>query len=305
MGTTIIDHPVLPAEIQQSLGHAAQQRVAIRETKLTDLELRGEIKPATILNRSPFELKVETGLWSYVVPPRPDGKPFSHHTITGTVSYPIYKGNMEMSDKSLRANYDVNILLPIVQAMEFKFWYIGVTDEDKVFKQGGVVVFEGDMEGLTPKSEVRVPQFTFKKGRRYMTFSTRVLKDMLDEADEQMRMRCMAVLEQAGHWADDPKQRANIQRAEHTWADFALKMNWIQTPVAWRNTQVRAEDCCPRCNVPYVSKTGMCKCSYVYDPFVAFMSGEITQDHVRLQTLNAEQWKKVKAEIERRQKAMA
>jgi hypothetical protein len=302
---SIVDHPVLPDEIKQSLGLTAQQLVYIKETKLTDLELRGEIKPATILNRSPFELKVETGLWGYTVPPRPEGKSFSHHTITGTVSYPIYKGNQEMSDKSLHAKYDVNILLPIVQAMEFKFWYVGVTEEDRLFKQGGVVVFEGDMEDLTPKSVVREPRFIFRKGRRYMNFVDRVLKDLLDEADEQMKRYCMAVLEEAGHWADDPKQRANIQRAQHTWADFALKMNWIQHPVPWRNTQIRAEDCCPRCDAQYVSKTGMCKCSYVYDPFVAFMAGEITHEHVRMQTLDAEKWKKVKIEIDRRQKAMA
>ena len=48
-----------------SLGHAAQERLNIRERKLTELELRGEIKPATILNLSPFPLKVETGLWDY------------------------------------------------------------------------------------------------------------------------------------------------------------------------------------------------------------------------------------------------
>src|SRR5208283_2127838 len=108
------EHPVLPNDARitsdsgiginpQSLGQAASERVRMRESRLIELELRGEIKPATILNRSPFELKVETGLWDYVCPSRQSGKPFSSMTITGTRTIYPFRGNQEMSDKSLRA----------------------------------------------------------------------------------------------------------------------------------------------------------------------------------------------------------
>jgi hypothetical protein len=287
------------------LGQAAQSRLRIRERKLTELELRGEIKPATILNRSPFELKVETGLWDYKVPARDTAKPFSSLTVTGTRSFPIYRGNQEMSDKSLRANYDVKILLPVEQLMEFKHWYIGETDEDKLVKSGGVVVFEGTLEGVKPSTVVRVPEFVFRKGERYLHFVDRELKDLLAEADEQLYNHCNAVLMEANHDADDPLKRKNIQKYQHTVADFMLTMKQIQNAPSWRNVQFKAEDCCPRCNAQYVSKTGMCKCSYVVDPLLAYMSGEIDVAHVRMNTLNAEQWKKANAEQKRRTEARA
>ena len=175
MATSVIDHPVLPEDANilatgdhlvnlNNLGQAAQERLRLRERRITELELRGEIKPATILNRSPFTLRVESGLIPYTVPPRPKGKPFSTLTITGTRSFPIYRGNQEMSDKSLRGKYDVKVLLPVEQLMEFKHTYIGETKEDRLVKAGGVIIFEGDMEGVTPKSTVRVPEFVFRKG---------------------------------------------------------------------------------------------------------------------------------------------
>jgi hypothetical protein len=287
----------------ESFGQAAKERLSIREQKLTELELRGEIKPATILNLSPFPLKVETGLWDYQVPAKPSDKPFGILTVHGTRSFPIYRGNQEMSDKSLRARYDVKILLPVEQLMEFKHWYIGETDEDKLVKSGGVVVFEGDMDGITPNSVVRVPEYVFKKGRRYLRFVDRPLKECLAEAKEQLYNHCHAVLIEAGHDADDPQKRKNIQKYQHTVADFMLQQKQIQKAPSWREVQFKAEDCCPRCNAQYVSKTGMCKCSYVVDPLLAFMSGEIAVDHVRMNTLTAEQWKKAKAEQSRRTEA--
>ena len=311
----ILDHPSLPADativgsnsqpIQlQNLGAAALERLRIRERKITELELRGEIKPATILNRSPFPLKVETGLWDFIVPAREfPAKPFSHLTVKGTRSFPIYRGNQEMSDKSIKARYDVKILLPVEQLMEFKHWYVGETQEDRLVKSGGIVVFEGSLEGVKPTSVVRVPEYVFRKGERYLRFVDRTLKDMLDEADEQLYNHCHQVLMEAGHWADDPQQRKNIQKYQHTVADFMLQMKQIQNAPAWRTVQFKAEDCCPRCNAQYVSKTGMCKCSYVVDPLLAFLSGEIAIDHVRMNTLTAEQWKKAKAEQTRRAEA--
>jgi len=299
----ILDQPILPSVVQQNLGMSASARVQMRLDKIYELELRGEIKPATIINRSPFELKVETGYWDYSVPPRPSGKPFSSLTVTGTRAFFPYRGKEEMSDHSTHDRFDCGILLPVHQLMEFKTCYVGLNDGDKNFKQGGVIVFEGDLEGITPKSTVRDPSWVFKGKKRFLKFSDRILGDLIEEADAQMKHRCMVILDQADHWADDPKTRANIQRPERVWADFAFEQKWITAPKAWRNTVTRPEDSCPRCGAQYVSKTGMCKCSYVVDPLLAFLSGEILVDHVRLQTLKAEDWKKINAEQERRNKA--
>lgn len=309
-----IEQPVLPADSVissssgqpvglQNLGQAAQERLRIRERKLVELELRGEIKPATIWNLSPFPRGVESGLIPYIVPPKPKGKPFSSLTVAGTRTFPIYGGNQEMSDKSLRARYDIKVILPVEQLMEFRHVYVGETEEDGLTKQGGIVIFEGTSEGVTPNSTVRVPEFIFRKGVRYLRFVDRPIRELMAEATAQMKRYCMSDLEQSDHWADDPKTRANIQNPQRIWADFALEMNWIPGPKAWRNTVVDPNKSCPRCNEQFKSKTGLCKCGYVHDPLAAYMTGEIAVDHVRMQTLKGDDWKKVRTEEERRKKA--
>lgn len=314
--SNVADHPVLPSDAQitaangaavslQNLGQAAYARVMLREEKLTDLEIRGEIKAATIINRSPFELKVETGLWDYTVPARPFDKPMSFKTITSCRCVFPFRGNQEMSDKSLQQRFDCKVLLPCHQAMEFKSWYVGESDEDRMLKQGGVVVFEGTMEGVTPSTLVRVPEFVYRKGKRYLKFTERTLKELLAEADEQMYHHFEMALEEASHDADDPAKRKNITRKHHTIADFMLAMKKIQGPPSWRNSPINVKDTCKRCNQQYVSTTGVCKCGFAMEPFIAYMAGEIDVDHVRMNTLTKEQWDKVKAEEEKRKAARA
>ncbi len=305
MATSVIDHPVLPAEIQQGIGLAATQRLEIREQKLTALELQGDIKAATILNLSPFELELSSGLIPYKIPVCPPDKRFSATTITTCRSYPIFKGKQQMSDRSLQEKWDVNIILPIQQLMEFKHYYVGESDEDKVVKQGGVVVFEGDQNDLRPAAIVRAPEFVFRKRNRYTVFTEKPLGDLVNEQEEQLKRKCMSVLDQAQRWYDDEKQRSNIQRMEHAYHDFALRKQWITAAMPWRNVQVRSEDRCMRCQQQYTSKTGVCKCGYVMDPFTAYMSSEIEIEHVRMKSLNAKQWKSVKEEEKRREEARA
>lgn len=305
MATPAIERPMIPSAIQESVGQAARARLDILDQKMTELEFRGDIKPATILNLSPFVLDLASGLIPYKIPACPADKPFHAHVVTTCRSYPIYKGNQQMSDKSLQAKYDVNILLPIQQLMEFKHFYIGESQEDVAFKQGGVVIFEGDADGLKPDTEVRAPSFVFRKRNRYIVFEMVPLKELVQSATEIMRQRCMASLDQASRWYDNEKQRANIQRAEHTWHDFALRKQWITSALAWRNVQAPESSRCPRCAQQYVSKTGVCKCSFVYEPFTAYMQGEITVDHVRMNTMSKAQWEKVKTEQKRRDEARA
>lgn len=303
--STSVALPEPVRQIQEGLGQAARARLDILDQKMTELEIRGDIKPATLLNLSPFKLSLSSGLIPYEIPPCPADKRFGAYTVTTCRSYPIYKGNQQMSDKSLQAKYDVNIVLPIQQLMEFKHYYMGEAQDDLATKQGGVVVFEGEADGLKPDSEVRAPYFLFRKRNRYITFENRILSELIKESEKVMKGRCMFSLDQASRWFDNEKQRANIQRAEHTWHDFALRKQWITAALPWRNTQVRVEDRCPRCSQQYTSKTGVCKCSYVHDPYVAYMSGEILIDHVRMNVLNKGQWDKVKAEQKRRDEARA
>jgi len=312
--TAAVDYPVLPSDAHietktgvavqlQNLGQAAAARVALREEKLTELEIRGDVKPATILNRGPFELKVETGLWSYTCKPRPFDKPFSFLTVVNPICVPIYKGNQEMSDRSLQQRYDMKVLLPCHQLMEFKHWYVGESDEDKTLKQGGIVVFEGAMQGVTGATTVRVPEFVYRKGKRYLRFTDGVLKDLIAEQDEQMYHHFATVMDDAGHDWEQPEKRRNITRYHHTVADFMLAMKRIQQAPPWRSAQIQAKDMCKRCGAQYVSATGVCKCGYVHDPFTAYMTSEITADHVRMNSLSSEEWVKVNVEEKRRAEA--
>ena len=238
METSVIEHPALPESANilatagyvispQNLGVAATERNKLRERELTRLELRGEIKPATVLNRSPFPLECVNSPWDYIVPARQSGKPYGIKIVASTRTVFRFTGNREMSDHSVRGHHEPKIILPIEQAMEFSFFYNGLSSEDFYSKPGGVIVFEGTMEGITPKSTVRVPRYIFKKGERYLKFEDMLLGDLVKQTDEQMRNRCMAVLEQADVWADDPKTRANIQNNERVWADFAFEQKWI------------------------------------------------------------------------------
>jgi len=306
MSTQVLEHPALPSEIQQGIGESARQRLELRDQRLTELEVRGEIKPATILNLLPFRLSLGSGLIPYEVAAAPEAKPFfTVYTVDTCRSYPTFKGNREMSDKSLKPTWDVNIILPVQQVMEFKHYYMGETEEDHATKDGGVVVFEGEFKDLTPKSEVKSPQFLFRKRNRYITFETRVLGDLIKEAEVVMKSRALAIIQQADVWYDDREKRRNIQAPERRWHDLALRRQWITTPRPWRTGHVEMEQRCPRCREQYVSTTGVCKCSYVVDPFAAYMAGEILVDHVRMSTLTADQWKKVKAEQTSREAARA
>jgi len=306
MSTQVIDHPALPSEIQQGIGESARQRVELLDQRMTELEVRGEIKPATILNALPFTLSLGSGLVPYEIPAAPAAKPFfTAHTVDTCRSFPVFKGNREMSDKSLKPTWDVNIVLPIQQAMEFKHYYMGETDEDHATKDGGVVVFEGTFAGLTPKSEVRSPSFLFRKRNRYIVFETRILGDLIKEAEDVMKTRALAKIQQADVWYDDREKRRNIQAPERRWHDLALARQWITTARPWRTGHVEMEQRCPRCREQYVSTTGVCKCSYVVEPFTAYMAGEILVDHVRMSTLKADQWNKVKAEQTSREAARA
>lgn len=299
--------PAPIAQLQASIGESARARVDLLETKMNELHFRGDIKPATILNMSPFVLDLNSVLIPHKIPAVPKGKKFSTTIVETCRNYPIFKGNQEMSDKSLRAKWEVNVILPVMQVMEFRHYYMGETEDEEGTKQGGVIVFEGEFEELKPTTKVRAPYFIFQKRNRYITYKEAELGDLCVHAERVMKLKCMNVLDEAMRQYDLGNQhRANIQKPEHMWHDFALEKGWIKTAMPWRNTQPgNVDNRCPRCQDPYLSKTGVCKCSYVVDPLTAYLSGEILVDHVRMNTLSAAQWAKVKDEQKKRDEARA
>jgi hypothetical protein len=308
MGTAtyIPEMPSGVAQVDHYQGVAAEERKHKRRKALNQAKMQGLIKEATILNKSPFVLSLATGgLIQFQVPACPEGKEFSFYTVKPeeTITFPRFTGNKEMRDKSVRASHDVSLLLPIEQVMQFRDSYFADGGFEGL-KQGGIVIFEGAAKNLKKETIVRVPRWTYLDNERFITFDERVLGELLVDAEDQMRQKCLNVINQCNGWSDKGGQNlVNIQAREHQWADLAVRKGWISESPKWRHVHVRVEDQCPRCHDHYRSKTGVCKCNFVVDPFTAFMMSEISVDHVRMDTLTKEQWVKVKAEVERRKLA--
>lgn len=305
------DTPILPAtaaEVNHYQGVAAEQRKALREEQLTRDELQGLNKSATLLNLSPFTLTLPTGgLIQWEIPPCPSGKDFSVFTLhaRNTLWYPIYRGNEQMSDQSLRSRFDGKTVSPIEQLMEFKRAYYQDGGMDGL-RQGGMVLFEGLPDKLDPRRLVRVPDWIYRKKNRYLTFSEHPLGELIEEGRQQLKDHCLAVIAQCDVWKDEGGMSAkNIQGRHRAIAKFALGMKWIDKAPLWVNARVEAADQCPRCGDQYRSRTGVCKCGYVVHPLQAYLSSEIKVDHVRMDALTKEDWAKVKAEEKRRIEAKA
>lgn len=298
----------LITEIIPGMGMAATDRVNKRNRAVRQAELRKEIRPATALNLSPFVLNVRQGLINYPIPPAPDNKSFAVKTIYTAISYPKFKGNTEMSDKRIKQEWDVSLIMPIEQLLEFKRSYDADLGYEGV-SHGGLVVFEGDASVLKDKNAiVNVGSYLQEGLERFLVLSEAKLSDLIEIQLEQLRNKCMGVIQQCSLWWDEGSDaasggRKNIQRNERIFHDFARRKGWLSADLPWRNTTFSPSETCKVCGQQYVSKTGMCKCGYVREPLIAYKEGVISVEHVRMSTLTADEWKQVNAEETRRKAA--
>ena len=294
---------ILPETIAQNLGQAAAERVAKRRKLIRGLELEGKNKPATILNLSPFPLRVAPGLISFEVPACPKDKEFMVRTIKIPLTFPVYRGNTEMSDKRIKPEYDVNPVLPVQQIMEFLRGYSRDTGFQGV-AHGGIVVYEGDAKVLEHRDDVvRVPRYMQEGTDRFLVFDEKPLAQEIAKAFQELKEKGLQMMHEASTYFDQGSDaRRNIDPHTHfVWVDWLLHKKLITKAPVWRNTVIEDRDRCEQCGDQYVSQTGMCKCGYVKEPFKAFEKGLITADHVRMDTLTKEEWKQVKAIQEKRE----
>ena len=152
-------------------------------------------------------------------------------------------------------------------------------------------------------AKVRKPYYDIQGRERFLMFEERVLSELIAEEDEKLRQNCMRKLGEAQAFADgNEDQRRNRTPDYNTWADFAMRKRWITGLPKWRTAEAPSQaDMCEKCGDRYISLTGVCKCGYVRFPMVAFESGEIPFEHVRMDVLNAEQWAKAKKiQVERK-----
>lgn len=303
--TPFIPELTAPAVITEKRGAVAEEIKHKRARLLHELRINGRIKPAVLLNMSPFSLKIESGLIDHRIPPCPHDKDFAVYKLDKPVTYPIFKGAREQHDQSIRQEWDVKAILPIEQLMEYERAYSMDTSQEGV-AYGGIVIFEGTPDLLSnPKKSVRRPFYEMQGRDRFLMFEEVPLIELIHSADGQLKIKCMNMINEAQSFADgNEDQRRNRTPDYNTWADFALRKRWISKLPAWRSAETTSmADLCNKCGERYISTTGVCKCGYVMHPLVALEHGEITWDHTRLDTLTADQWIKAKKIIADRKKA--
>jgi hypothetical protein len=293
-----------PAVIVEKRGVVAEMIKHKRARLLHELQINGRIKPAVLLNLSPFSLKIESGLIDKRIPPCPVDKDFAVYKLERPITYPIFTGAREQHDQSIRQEWDVKAILPVEQLMEYERAYSMDTSQEGV-AYGGIVVFEGTPDQIRTKGKVNRPYYDMQGRDRFLMFEEVSIGDLIERADAQLKIKCMNMINEAQSFTDgNEDQRRNRTPDYNTWADFALRKKWISKLPAWRSAEATSmADLCSKCGDRYISTTGVCKCGFVMYPLVALENGEITAEHTRLDTLNPEQWAKAKKIIAERKKA--
>lgn len=303
-----------PGQINQAIGTDTRRRIEQRNEILTKYELAGGIPPATILNMGPKELKIRPGFINYAIPKCPDGKSFSVYTVDTILTCHKFKGQQELGNGDTSNMWETKETLPAEQLLEFLATYNLTTTQgaelggDDYMPQGGIVVFEGTASALKSKErEVRVPSYTQRGIKRYVTSEFRNLDEMIRDANETLRLFTLAIVRQGDNYADgNVEEKKNMDARIHfVYHDFAVNKKWLSKARAWRHHEAGPGERCKSCNEQYVSQTGQCKCGWVQEPLKAYMNAAIPYDHARMDSLTSEEWKTAKVEQNRRTAARA
>lgn len=293
---------------------AVNQRTVTERQRLV---ASGLLKPATIINFNPIDLRVESALIPYSVPRYDKGKSVtltvggrqrkaSFITVRDAIIRPKIRNVTKPADMDDPiAEYEVMSILPIEIVYQFHNEYFG--SDNPV---GGMLAFEGDIHvlgdrGKEPK-EFRVPKFLTLQDHSRAYFSEPAdFKDKLEEALKTQRAHCDGVLTRAYANFQDPDQRKFIHNIDRAWAEFALAQGWIQAMPEWVYASVNENQVCNGCgSVKKHPKAHFCVCGRPYDAFEAFMAGENVAA-VHLLNLPKEKLDKVRKEAKRRRELEA
>lgn len=279
-----------PAHLDPSMQHlAVQKRQLIRELKAS-----GRLQSATILNLNPFPLFVESGsLIQHRVKSATVEHPIQKFVITEPRFSYIYKSSdMTSQGKVQRRNYDVKEILPIIQAFEFFQSYTEASRDDT----GGIVVFEGTVADIHKKGlTVKIPHLEVGEDNLpYPVLQEELLAVCIDRAMEHQKRKCMAMIQQAQGYADDPAHIANIQNPHRVWGRWAFAHHWVPELPRYVQQETSAKDFCPKCREQFKQGSIMCKCGHAFDVFKAYENAYIEFGNVQMDRMNPEEWKKAK-----------
>jgi hypothetical protein len=273
----------------ENMKKLALQRVSAREA----LEAQGQIKPCTVINWNPVQLKLENAHAPWTIPPCTDksaktlkiefeGKKYtgSYMTIREPAFVAWIRDVKKPTDDSGNptAEYDAKFVLPLEIADQYHLEY---NTSEKQNLMGGVLVFEGDVHAFkkalgAKAAKILVPKYRTLSDRTRTYFAEEVdLVERLKLCLDTQKATCQSVIQKGDEYDQDDNERKNITSPMRAWAQFSLDMGWKQNAPPWMNAQLDSEESCKGCGRGK-KKTGahFCECGRPFNAYEAFMAGE-------------------------------
>ncbi len=307
----------LPHDAPQING-AAMRAVAERiRSEHQRVQASGLLQPWTIVNFNPVEVGVECALIRFKIPAAGKSQKSvtiahgvrkcvgSYVTIREAIVRPKLRNvsRPEGADDPI-AEYEPLTILPVEQA--FLFWQDYHNADNPM---GGVLCFEGDIHVLRRKADkLHVPSFVTLADRSRQYLGVEIpLVEAIEDVMRMQRAYCDFTLSSAHSMANDEEQARNITNIHRTWADFALRLGWIQQIPEWVFASTDQRDICPACGAAKKHPSALkCQgCGRPYDAFAAYMAGEdvplsylVTLPEEKLKQIRDEQVRRKKVEQE-------
>lgn len=301
-------------------GKAMRRLKVERESLIASLKATGTANPATILNFNPVALSLDGGI-GFKVPScvdtfikkddqfrcRFNGREYvaSILTIREPRVFPQItdvkkEEDVEVGEYAMKACKQIEIAHCFMTAYTF--------GSPSSSGMGGVVAFEGDRRTLEhaplDKLKVKVPDFILLPNRTREYFTKEVMfSDVLSDALSMQKLYAQSETQKAQSFWDNEELRMNITDIHRIWHQFEMHMGWRQKPAPWITMEHESEETCAGCGVPKKRiEAYFCVCGRPYDPFKAYMAGElpITSDH--MVRIAEGDWAKVHKEEARRKK---
>lgn len=295
---------VLPADTRRFYGAKAEAMQEKLEEHRATHDGENAYKHAVVLNMNPFLLKVESGHTQYIIDACPDDKDFAAYEIETARLFTKYRSTRENLNGLMERDYDLLAISPIEQALEFHTTYNdGIATQRPM---GGVIVFEGTKEDLAGGKDlmVREPQVTLSRNGkvRVVKFREVLLFDLIKAGRAKQKVKTLEKIADGQKYYNDPKLSSYLDDEHRKYARFAYRQKWITKLPEYCGESTTAANLCDGCGNEYKSKTGKCQCGHVMYPLLAFEKSAIEFTHVRMDSLDAAEWKKAIAIKEKRDK---
>lgn len=304
-------------------GKEMRRLLVERAALLASLEATGLAQPATILNFNPVAAALDGGI-GFKVPSILDpsvkdedrfhvkfeGRDYAASVLTVRTPKTFTQiKDVKVDDDVAQGVYEVKACKQIEIAHNFLIAYTSGTPSSS--GMGGIVVFEGDLKqfGNRDKNEgvkIRVPKFIRlpNNTREYIT-ETKSFNECVKSALGTQRIYCTSQTQQAQAYWDQEDQRGNITPVHRLWHQYEMDMGWRQTAAPWITLTTEGAVTCEGCGEPKKRVTAFfChKCARPYQPFEAYVAGELGVDHPSLNRCTDKQWAEIRA-IEKKRKAL-